>query len=97
MKKKAEDIEVIDLNNSNYLANHVIIATTLNNKHASSLLFYIKKTLKGSEKFLNSEECDEWSILDCGDLFIHIMSQDKRDEYNLEEFLNKLKDDKSNL
>jgi ribosome-associated protein len=90
--KKAENIETIDLKDTSYLADSVIIATTLNTKHAAALLFYVKKNLKGKENFLNIEEGDDWSILDCGDIFIHLMSADKRREYNLEDFLSKLQE-----
>ena len=90
--KKAEDIEVIDMSSRDYIAKFVIIATTLNPRHGSSLKDELSNTLKPlGEKFLGTEESDEWVVIDLGDILIHLMSQNYRAKYNIEEFLNELK------
>lgn len=89
--KKAENIEVIDLTSKDYVVDYVIIATTLNSKHAFALLNYLKTELKPqSEEFLRVDDNDEWTIVDLGDIFIHLMSEGHRAKYNLEEFLSEL-------
>lgn len=89
--KKAKDIELIDLTSKEYIVDYVIIATTLNLKHASSLLNYLKIELKPlGEEFLRIDEDDEWTIIDLGDMFIHLMSEKYREKYSLEEFLSEL-------
>lgn len=93
--KKAEDIEVIDMSSRDYIAKFVIIATTLNPRHGSSLKDELSNTLKPlGEKFLGTEESDEWVVIDLGDILIHLMSQNYRAKYNIEEFLNELKNTK---
>nr|MBP3724695.1 ribosome silencing factor [Campylobacter sp.] len=93
--KKAEDIEVIDMSGRDYIAKFVIIATTLNPRHGSSLKDELSNTLKPlGEKFLGTEESDEWVVIDLGDILIHLMSQNYRAKYNIEEFLNELKNTK---
>jgi len=85
--KKAEDIEVFDLTDKGYITNQVIIATALNNKHSVALLSHLKDELKPEEEFVRTEEDGDWTIIDLGDILIHIMTQSHRDIYSLEQFL----------
>ena len=87
-EKKAEDIEIIDLKSKDYIVDYVVIATALNGKHAASLLDALKKELKpDGEEFLRVEEDDDWTVIDLGDLFIHLMTEKYREKYTIEEFL----------
>ena len=86
--KKAKEIEAINLTNKDYIADHVIIATTLNAKHAYALLGHLKDILKPlGEEFLRIETTDEWSVIDLGDIFIHLMNQNCREKYQPEDLL----------
>jgi ribosome-associated protein len=90
--KKAENIEIINLTDKGYIVDAVVIATALNNKHSISLLSHLKDTLKPlGEEFLRVEEDGEWSVIDMGDILIHIMVEDYREKYNIEEFLEDFK------
>ena len=90
-EKKAENIEVIDLSDKDYIVEYVVIATTLNAKHGFSLLTYLKNELKPEgEDFLRVEEDNDWTIIDLGDVFIHLMSEAYREKYSIEEFLSEL-------
>lgn len=89
--KKAENVEVIDLTSKEYIVDYVVIASTLNSKHAFSLLTYLKEGLKpDGEEFLRVEEDDNWTIIDLGDVFIHLMSEAYREKYSMEDFLSRL-------
>ncbi len=91
IEKKAEDVEIVDLTSKDYIVDYVVIATTLNAKHATSLLDYLKKGLKPfGEEFLRVDEDDNWTICDLGDMFINLMSQEAREKYSLEEFLSEV-------
>jgi len=86
--KKAENIENFDLSDKGYIVNEVVIATALNNKHSISLLNYLKDELKPvGEEFLRVEEDGDWTIIDLGDILIHIMTEEYREKYTLENFL----------
>ena len=86
--KKAEDIESFDLTDKGYIANQVIIATALNSKHSLALLSHLKEELKPEgEEFVRTEEDGDWAIVDLGDIVIHIMTQEYRDRYTLDEFI----------
>lgn len=87
-EKKAEDIDVIDVTSKDYIVDYVVVATTLNGKHAASLLDALKERLKPEgEEFLRVEEDDNWTVIDLGDVFIHLMSESYREKYTIEEFL----------
>ena len=86
--KKADDVEIFDLTSKDYLVDYVVIATTLNPKHANALLDYLKIDLKPKgEEFLRVDEDDNWTVIDLGDIFVHLMSEKYREKYNIEEFL----------
>jgi len=89
---KAEDITAIDLADQGYIVDYVVIATALNNKHSIALLNHLRTDLKNAgEEFVRIEEDENWSVIDLGDILIHIMVQEHREKYNLEEFLSELK------
>lgn len=89
--KKAENVEVIDLTSKDYIVDYVVIATTLNSKHGFALLNYLRTDLKPlGEEFIRVEEDDNWTIIDLGDIFIHLMSESHREKYTIEEFLSEL-------
>ena len=92
--KKAFDIDVITMN-ENYFVDKVIIATTLGQKHGLSLVDYLKKELK-SKNIYHVEEGDDWSIIDLGDILVHLMTTEYREIYKIEEFLEEIKKKKVN-
>lgn len=90
--KKAEDIEVIDMQEQDYIAKFVVIATTLHSRHAFSLSDDLARVLKpAGEKFLGTEMSDDWCVIDLGDIIIHLMSANYRAKYDIEKFLAELK------
>ena len=91
-EKKAEDVQIIDMSEREYIAKLVVIATTLTSRHAASLIEELKSVLKPlGEEFLTIESGDEWSVVDLGDIIVHLISEDYRAKYNIEDFLDKLK------
>ena len=87
--KKGLDIESFDLKDKDYFVDGVVIATTMGQKHGFALLDELKKKLKPlGEEFLFIEESDDWIVIDLGDILIHIMSEEYRAKYQLEDFLN---------
>jgi ribosome silencing factor RsfS/YbeB/iojap len=89
--KKAEDIEVFNLDNTDYIAKKVVIANSLGGKHTQALFDHLKNELKPKgEQFLGSDVSDEWVVTDLGDILIHIMIPQYRQRYSLEEFLSEL-------
>ncbi|WP_298989780.1 ribosome silencing factor [uncultured Campylobacter sp.] len=91
-EKKAEDVQIIDMERREYIAKFVVIATMLTARHAASLIEELKSVLKPlGEEFLAIESGDEWSVVDLGDIIVHLISETYRAKYNIEDFLDKLK------
>jgi nicotinate-nucleotide adenylyltransferase len=89
--KKAEEIEVFNLEEADYIAKRVIIANSLNGKHTLALADHLKIGLKKSgDTILASDMSDEWVVADLGDILIHIMIPEYRQRYSLEQFLSEL-------
>jgi len=87
-EKKAENIEVFDLSDSGYFVDAVVVATSIASKHALMLVDEMKKALKkDGEVILNVDDSDDWTIVDMGDILVHLMSAEYRKKYDLEEFL----------
>lgn len=90
--KKAEEIESYTLTGKGYITDKVIVATALNNKHSVALLGNLKEELKPlGEEFVAVEEDGDWTIVDLGDIIIHIMTKEYREKYSLDEFLDSFK------
>jgi ribosome silencing factor RsfS/YbeB/iojap len=90
-EKKAEAIEVFDLADKEYLTDAVVIATTLGDKHTAALLDYLKEALKpAGETFFAVDDGEAWTVIDLGDILVHLMVPEYRTRYNLEEFLESL-------
>jgi len=95
--KKAEDIEVFNFDNVEYIAKRVILANALGGKHTLSLVDHLKEKLKPKgERFLHIDESEDWTVIDMGDIIVHIMSSTYRQKYSLEEFLIEISQKKEN-
>ena len=94
--KKAEQIELIELEGRDYIADAVVIATSLNDRHGLSLLNELKNELKpeGEEFVAIDDNTGEWVVVDLGDIIIHIMTLAYREKYTIEKFLEELKEGK---
>lgn len=91
--KKAEEVVAYDLEKSDYFVDHVVIATAMAGKHALSLLEHLKEKLKPKgEEFQHVDESDDWVVIDMGDILVHIMTQDARSRFKLEDFLSHMEE-----
>ena len=96
-EKKAEEIEVFNLEDADYIAKYVVIANSLNGKHTVALFEHLKKDLKPlGETFLATDISDDWVVADLGDILIHIMIPEYRQRYSLESFLSELVEKQKN-
>ena len=89
--KKAEEIEVFNLDKVDYIAQRVVLANSLGGKHTEALYEQLKSTLKPKgEEFLIADVSDYWVVADLGDILIHIMTPEYRQKYSMEDFLSDL-------
>jgi ribosome silencing factor RsfS/YbeB/iojap len=91
-EKKAEEIELFDLEETDYIVKTVVIANSLGGKHTQALYDHLKDRLKPlGEEFVSADESDEWIVVDMGDILVHIMTPNYRRRYDIEQFLSELK------
>jgi len=89
--KKAEELEVFNLEEIEYIAKRVVIANAISSKHAASLADQLKQELKPlGEDFLHIDESEDWVVIDLGDILVHLMTSEARQTYSMEEFLSEL-------
>jgi len=89
--KKAEEIEVFNLDKVDYIAQRVVLVNSLGGRHTEALYDHLKNALKPlGEEFLASDESDQWIVTDMGDILVHIMTPEYRQKYSMETFLSDL-------
>ncbi|GHU53010.1 ribosomal silencing factor RsfS [Clostridia bacterium] len=84
-EKKAENIQIIRVNDLTVIADYFIIATGNSTTQARSLADYVEFKL-GEIKPHHTEGYDtkEWIVLDYGDIIVHVFNKDTREFYKLE-------------
>jgi ribosome-associated protein len=57
-------------------------------RHGFALLDHLKEKLKpAGEQFFGIDEGEDWIVVDLGDILIHLMSQEYRARYQMDQFL----------
>ena len=86
--KKAKDTIILDIQRISFIADYFIISTAQSPAQLKALSNTVIKSLKENNinRNLNYEGNPNtgWVLLDCGDVVIHLFSEEKRDYYNLE-------------
>ncbi|HEU5046875.1 MAG TPA: ribosome silencing factor [Rickettsiales bacterium] len=84
---KASDIAAIDLTNKSSLADYMIVATGLSQKHLSALADHIVEKLQAlgfKHVPVEGKNESDWIVVDAGNIIIHLFRQEARSLYNLE-------------
>ena len=85
---KAIDILVLGVTNVCDFADYFVIMSATSTTQASSIAEELHFRAKKAERTTLSEEglsAGEWSLLDFGDIVVHVFLPQKREYYNLEE------------
>ncbi|PJZ51816.1 ribosome silencing factor [Leptospira adleri] len=88
--KKCEEISILNLESVNSYLSYFVICTVNSAVQANAVAREVRKTLK--EFKLSHKEADKtgtsatsgWTLLDFGEIIIHIMTPEKREYYNLD-------------
>lgn len=88
-EKKAEDIQVMDLNSINSYFNYFIVATANSTMHLRSLVRQIQKNFSGNmpgkfSGFRSDDVETGWVVIDFIDPVVHIFVEEQRKFYDLE-------------
>lgn len=86
LAKHAKDVELIDLELVSGFADAFIIATSRSDVNARALRDAVEDALDemGLAYKIEGENSDRWSLIDAGDVLIHIFSREGREFYKLE-------------
>ena len=85
--KKAEQLNVIEIDNISSLADYFVIATGNNNTHVRALADELDEKLKAEglpPARLAGYRSNSWILLDYGNVVVHIFTQEGRDFYDLD-------------
>lgn len=83
---KASDIAIIDMAQKSSLADYMIIATGLSQKHITALAERLVEKLDalGIEGAPVEGRSTDWIVVDAGNIIIHLFRAETRSLYNLE-------------
>ena len=85
--KKAEQLNVIEIDNISSLADYFVIATGNNNTHVRALADELDEKLKAEglpHARMEGYRSNSWILLDYGNVVVHIFTQEGRDFYDLD-------------
>ena len=85
--KIAENIVTIDLSGKSSIAEYFVIATGSAINHNQAICDEVESQLKENEMDYFKVEGyrdGNWILCDCGEVIVHIMTEDYRNYYNLE-------------
>ncbi|KAH8959482.1 hypothetical protein BDL97_06G079600 [Sphagnum fallax] len=90
---RANDVKVLPVQDRCEWADNLIIASAHSTRHlrgiADSIVYEVKKrsTNVGPNLYptVEGRDSDQWMVVDCGNLVVHVFREDVRSYYNLEE------------
>ncbi|MDX2050530.1 MAG: ribosome silencing factor [Rickettsiaceae bacterium] len=86
--KKAQNISVIDLGDKIPLAKYIIIASGKSVKNVAMIADFVSTEIKTNTNInvgLEGLGQSEWTLVDCGDIIIHIFHPEARERVKIEE------------
>jgi ribosome-associated protein len=85
---KAQDISVLDVSQLTAMTSYMIIASATSNRQAKALAHNVQEKMRELGVHITGVEGEregEWVLVDLGDIVVHVMQQNVRDYYNLEQ------------
>ncbi len=85
--KQGEDIRIIDISDISIIADYFIIANGTNESQVRALVDNVEETLEKAGYTVKQREgygSSSWTLLDFGDIIIHVFDKENRLFYNLE-------------
>ena len=94
-EKQAADIVLLDVREQTSIADYFVIATVDTERQAKAIENEMRESLRMQQNIrpLNIEGAEgsgsEWVLLDYGDVIVHLLTEETRQFYKLEELWNK--------
>ena len=88
--KKGENIEIFDVDKSSPFFTHVVVCTSLNKRAGEAIADEIDRVCASIDeqiKHIEGKNGAEWVLVDCGDILVHIFTEQERVRVNIEQLL----------
>jgi len=88
-EKKAEDVQVLEINERLRVADYFVVATGHNRTHVRALFNELHVQLKAmgeTHRPVEGASLGWWVVLDYGDVVVHLFQKEAREYYDLEHF-----------
>lgn len=85
---KGRDIITLDISEKSSFADFMIVCSGNSNRHVKSIAqnVVIECRAEGVEALgVEGNDIGEWSLVDLGDIIVHVMTDETRDKYQLEQ------------
>lgn len=89
---KGRDIEVLDITGRAHFADYMIVCSGNSNRHVKSIAQSVGMECRaeGNEPLgIEGNDVGEWSLVDLGNVIVHVMTDKTRDLYQLEDLWTK--------
>ena len=89
---KGRDIVTLNISKKADFADHMIICSGNSNRHVKSLAQHVAMECRKIGKIplgIEGNDVGEWSLVDLGDVVVHIMVDESRERYQLEKLWEK--------
>lgn len=85
---KGRDIIALNITDKASFADYMVICSGNSNRHVKSIAnsVGIECRAQGLEPLgMEGNDVGEWALVDLGDIIVHVMTDEQRDKYNLEQ------------
>lgn len=85
---KGRDIEVLDITDKASFADKMIVCSGNSNRQVKSIAQHVASECRGhghEPLGIEGNDVGEWSLVDLGDVIVHVMTDQTRDLYQLEQ------------
>ncbi len=85
---KGRDITVLDISKKSSFADYMIVCSGNSNRHVKSIAQSVAMECRaeGLEPLgIEGNDVGEWSLVDLGEIIVHVMTESTRDLYQLEQ------------
>ncbi len=86
-EKKADDVEVIDVQNRTLLADFFVVCSGTSNTHIKAVTDGL--IIDGKARGVRKEHVEgykegRWVLVDYGDIVVHVFAKEEREDYDIE-------------
>ncbi len=84
LDKKIKEIVLVDIRDFNHICDFFVIGTCESFPQKKALMEAIDELLKGEATFIDFYPNSIWSVIDIGDVVVHIFDEESRRFYDIE-------------